>query len=438
VRDRRPQRRPARLGRRGGQGEGVGVHRKQAPLKPLQGTTVVDLTAALAGPYATFLLAALGARVIKVESPHGGDRVRSHPPFAGPDGVVLHPHAEDDMSVPFLSRGRGKESVTLDLKHADGPRVFADLVRGADVVVENFSSGTADRLGVGYETCRAANPRIVYCAVSGFGADALRGAGAYDTVIQALSGIMLLSGDEGDPPVKIGMPFADLVAPLFGVIGLLAALRVRDVTGEGQFVDVSMLGAVTSLVASEPFELLERLGIPARTGNSTVRLTPFGVFRTADGHVAICATNDHECERLFREMGRPELLDEDGFATVAARVANHRAVEAAVEGWTSARATAEVVASLEAAGVAVAPVREPKEAVKDEEVLRRGETATLAHPSHGVVEGAVGPGLPIRFSRSESTFGLPPTLGEHNDRVYTEVAGYTPETVAELRSRGVI
>ena len=194
-----------------------------APVKPLEGITVVDLTAALAGPYATFLLAALGARVIKVENPRGGDRVRSHPPFAGEDGVAIRRAATPTCRVPFLSRGRGKESVTLDLKHPDGPGVFLDLVRGADVVVENFSRGTADRLGIGYEACRAANPRIVYCAISGFGAEGPPGDDkAYDTVIQALSGIMMLSGEEGDPPVKIGMPFADLVSPLFGLIGILS------------------------------------------------------------------------------------------------------------------------------------------------------------------------------------------------------------------------
>jgi crotonobetainyl-CoA:carnitine CoA-transferase CaiB-like acyl-CoA transferase len=341
--------------------------------------------------------------------------------------------------VPFLSRGRGKESVTLDLKHPDGPGVFLDLVRGADVVVENFSRGTADRLGIGWEACRAASPRIVYCAISGFGAEGPVGEDkAYDTVIQALSGITLLSGEEGDPPVKIGMPFADLIAPLFGLIGILSALRVRDATGEGQFVDVSMLGAVTSLVASEPFELLERLGIPARTGNSTVRLTPFGVFRTADGNAAICATNDHECSRLFAELGQAELLEDERFATVDARVENYREVEATIERWTRTLPTDEVVARLQRAGVAVAPVRTPVEAVRDPEVLRRGETAQLAHPLHGPVEGVFGPGLPIRFSAAETELGPPPLLGAHNDVVYAELAGYSPQRIAELRAAGAI
>ncbi len=408
-------------------------------MKPLEGITVVDVTAALAGPYATFLLAALGARVIKVENPRGGDRVRNHPPFAGANGVSFRRVEETDLSVPFLSRGRGKESVTLDLKHADGPGVFLDLVRGADVVVDNFSRGTADRLGIGYSACREANPKVVYCAISGFGAEGPSGDDkAYDTVIQALSGIMMLSGEEGDPPVKIGMPFADLISPLYGLIGILAALRVRDASGEGQFVDVSMLGAVTSLVASEPFEVLERFGIPARTGNSTIRLTPFGVFGTADGHIAICATNDHECERLFEEMGMSHLLEDERFATVQARVENSRAVEAAVEQWTRTLPTADAVARLAGAGVAVAPVREPKDAVRDEQVVRRGETARLSHPLFEGVTEVFGPGLPIRFSGAETSLGTPPLLGQHNEPVYRDVAGYSVQRIAELRERGVI
>lgn len=408
-------------------------------MKPLQGLTVVDVTAALAGPYATFLLAALGARVIKVERPDGGDRVRRHPPYAGAGGIGFAPEGDDAFSIPFLSRGRGKESVTLDLKHPEGPAVFLDLVGGADIVVENFSRGTADRLGIGYEACRAANPRVIYCAISGFGADASEGRErAYDIVIQALSGIMMVSGEEGDPPVKIGMPFADVIAPLFGIIGILSALQVRAATGEGQFVDVSMLGAVTSLVASEPFALLSRLGIPTRTGNSTVRLSPFGIFRTGDGSVAICAPNDHECRKLFEGMGSPELAGDPRFATLDARIEHYRELEATIERWTRSLPTEAVVARLGAVGVPVAPVREPSEAVRDDEVLRRRETAPLSHPVHGVVEGLYGPGLPIRFSAAEVELGPVPFLGQDDDEVYRELAGYSPDEIAGLRERGVI
>lgn len=408
-------------------------------MRPLDGITVVDVTAALAGPYGTFLLGALGARVIKVEHPEGGDRVRSHPPFVGGEGITFRRDGDDAMSVPFLSRGRGKESVTLNLKAPEAPEVFADLVRGADVVVENFSRGTADRLGIGYAACSAVNPGVVYCAVSGFGADAPAGRErAYDLVVQALSGVMMVSGEESDPPMKIGMPFADLIAPLFGVIGILSALRMRAETGRGQFVDVSMLGAVTSLVASEPFGLLEQLGVPIRTGNSTLRLSPFGTFRTRDGYVTICAPNDHECSKLFAGMGQPELISDERFATLQARIANYRELAATIEGWTASLPTADVVERLEALQVPMAPVREPAEAVVDPDVLARRETAALAHPRHGVVDGLYGPGLPIRFSDADVALGAVPFLGQDDERVYRELAGYTPERIAALRERGVI
>jgi CoA:oxalate CoA-transferase len=405
--------------------------------KALEGVTVIDLTTALAGPYGTFLLAALGARVIKVENPRGGDNVRHHAPYVTSEGVTMAP-SDDTVSLPFLSRGRGKESVTLDLKHPEGPRIFADLVRNADVVVENYASGVADRLGVGYEAARAANPRIVYCAISGFGADDAGAEKAYDTIIQGLSGIMLVSGLPGDPPVKIGMAIADLTAPLFGVIGILGALQQRERTGEGQFVDVSMLGALTSLVASEAWEAVAEAGIPVRTGISVQRLAPFGIFRAADGWVSICAPLDDAFRRLCGAMGRAELAEDPRFATHGGRVQRFRELDAEIEAWTSRLTVAEATRTLRGADVAVGEVREPKDAVRDPRVLARGETMRLAHPVHGEIDGAYGPGLPVRFSAADVELRPPPLLGEHNESVYRELAGYDEAELARLAAAGAI
>ena len=261
-----------------------------SPRGPLAGLTVLDLTLALAGPFATFLLAGLGARVIKIENRESPDPCRENPPYLGRDGVSLGRARPDDVSVSALNRLRGKYGVTLNLKQPGARDVFADLVRQADIVVENFSAGTLDRLGVGYSFARAINPRVIYCSVSGFGATQAPGTGkAMDNIIQALSGLMMTSGSPEDPPVRVGVPVADLVAPVFGVVGILAALRQREASGSGQHVDVSMLGVLTSLVAAEPFDLLEACGMPQRTGRVVPRLTPFGVYESADGHVAICA-----------------------------------------------------------------------------------------------------------------------------------------------------
>ena len=253
-----------------------------ARTRPLEGLTVLDLTIALAGPYATFLLAGLGARVIRVENPGHGDPCRTNAPYVGRDGVTLVRRHDDDVSASALNRLRGKLGTTLNLKHPRAREIFADLLRHADIVVENFSTGTMDRLGVGYAYAREVNPRIVFCSLSGFGAEkASGGSKAMDTIIQALSGLMMTSGEPSDGPVRVGVPVADMVAPLFGVIGILAALQQRERTGIGQQVDVSMLGALTSMVAGEPFDLLEQCGIPQRTGRMVPRLAPFGVYRTS-------------------------------------------------------------------------------------------------------------------------------------------------------------
>ena len=274
---------------------------------PLAGLTVLDTTLALAGPFATFLLAGLGARVIKIEHPDSPDPCRQNPPFLGAHGVSLGPTTADDVSVSALNRLRGRYAVTLNLKQPRARQVFADLLRHADVVVENFSAGTLDRLGVGYGFGREINPRVIYCSISGFGAAPLAGGTgrAMDSIIQALSGLMMTSGAPDDPPVRVGVPVADLLAPVFGVVGILSALRQRETTGHGQHVDVSMLGVLTSFVAAEPFDLLEACGLAQRTGRMVPRLAPFGIYQSADGYVAICAPTEQFARNVFAAIAVP-------------------------------------------------------------------------------------------------------------------------------------
>jgi crotonobetainyl-CoA:carnitine CoA-transferase CaiB-like acyl-CoA transferase len=281
--------------------------------RPLEGITVVDLTIALAGPYATQLLAALGATVIKVENPAGGDPSRNNAPYFGSGGLKLAREDDDAMSLSMLERGRNKLGVTLNLKHEEGRAVFADLVRNADVLVENFSPGTTDRLGIGWEWAHALNERLVYTSISGFGADE-PGKGM-DTIFQALSGLMRMSGSAGDPPVRSGVPFGDLTGPLFAVIGTLSALLLRERTGQGQRVDVSLLGALTAVAATEPWGTMERAGVEMRTGNTVPRLAPFGIFATRDGHVALCAPTEAFARGVFAAMQRPELGEDERYST---------------------------------------------------------------------------------------------------------------------------
>ncbi|RYY26650.1 MAG: CoA transferase [Sphingomonadales bacterium] len=407
--------------------------------RPLEGLRVIDLTRALAGPYATLLLAGLGAEVIKVEDPKGGDLARENSPYVGRDGVVIERRHDDDISISHLTRARGKRGVALNLKHPQAREVFADLVRTADIVVENFTAGTADRLGVGYHAAREVNPRIVYASLSGFGADVHDGK-AMDIVIQALSGAMYTSGEHDHPPVRIGIPMADMLAPVFAVIGILSALEQRHRTGVGQHVDVSMLGALTSFVAIENWAAMRAVDMPARTGLTVQRLSPFGVFECADGYVAVVAVHQKLAAGLFRAMGEPGLIEDPAFATRDARVANALVLEARINAWSRTLPLADVVAKLEAEDVPVAEVRHPEDALVDPRVVARGETNAVSHPSYPSVEELRTAGIPIRFSAAQTGFDpvIPVEIGEHNGSVYGELLGYDDEKLSELARGGVI
>lgn len=406
--------------------------------RPLEDITVLDLTTALAGPYATFLLAGLGAHVIKIENPSSPDSCRSNAPYLGPDGPHLTRQHPEDVSVSAINRLRNKKAVTLNMKHSQARAVFERLVLNADMLVENFSRGALDRLGAGYADVHRINPRLVYCSITGFGSQGDGAGKAMDTIIQALSGAMMTSGAAGDPPVRMGIPFADLCAPLFGVIGLLAALHQTQRTGVGQHVDVSMLGVMTSLVACEPLDLLEQCGVPQRTGQTVPRLAPFGVYQTTDGYVAICAPQENFAAALFAAIGRPELNTDERFRTRDARVRYVAEVDAIVTNFTRSRPTGEVVETLARAGVPCAEVRNPAIAVRDPQVVARGETVRLQHPAAPGAD-VYGPGLPISFSGSAVGFDqAPPGIGEHNDEIYGAMLGYTAGELCALRSAGVI
>ena len=407
--------------------------------RPLEGLTVIDLTRALAGPYATMLLAGLGARVIKVEEPKGGDLARENSPYVGRDGVLVERRYEDDISISHLTRARGKYGVSLDLKTEAGRAVYFDLVSKADIVVENFTAGTADRLGIGYQACRAINPRVVFASLSGFGATDRDGK-AMDVIIQALSGAMFTSGEPGHPPVRIGIPIADMLAPVFTVIGILAAIEQRHNTGVGQHVDVSMLGALTSFVAIENWSAMAAAGMPARTGLTVQRLSPFGVFTCADGYVSVVAVHEPLARGLFAAMGQPELSDDPRFANRDARVANATELEARINAWSSQLPMVEVLRALEAQGVPVAPVRHPEDALVDPRVVARAETMAVKHPKYTSNIDLRTAGVPIQFSGATTGFddALPVLIGEHNEQVFRDVLGYDDARIAELKAAGAI
>lgn len=414
------------------------AHTDRTPRRPLAGTVVLDLTTALSGPYATLLLGGLGATVVKIENPAtGGDSSRYNSPYYGQDGLNTARTADTDMSVSMMGRGRNKKSITINLKDARGRETFLRLARNADIVVENYAAGTADRLGIGYDAVRAVNPSVIYTSISGFGAGG-GPAKAMDSIIQALSGVMYTAGEPGTEPIRFGLPVGDLLAPLYAVIGTLAAKTQRDHDGVGQHVDVSMLGALTSLLSTEPFDALEQVGMPLRTGNAVPRLAPFGIFPAEDGLIALCGPTDTFARGVFRAMGRPELIDDERFATRDQRVRHASELHAMVAAWSRGHSRAEAVAALVGEGAPAAEVLQPGEALRNPDVLRREEVVELGHPQHGST-GLMGPGVPIRFSHADVRLDQPaPHLGEHTAELLATIGGLSTQEIAELRQAGVV
>ena len=406
------------------------------PRRPLEHITVLDMTIALAGPFATMILAGLGARVIRVENP-AGDR-RPAPPFLGPEGPTLVQRHPDDLSMADLTRHRNKLGITLNLKQPGAADVLRDLIASADVVVDNFSRGTLDKLGFGFDFMLAANPRIVWASLTGFGIRGTPGTGgAADTIAQALSGIMYTGGEDTDPPVRLGAPLGDGITPLYIVIGVLSALEHVRFTGVGERVDASMVGALTSLVAIEPFDLLKSMGVPYRTGKTMARLGTFGLYECADGYIAITA-GGAQVAALFSAIGKPDLAEDPRFRGVA-RTRNYRELTSEIEEWTGSRTVAECVTTLEAVDVPASPVRVPGQAIVDPLSLERGDTVPLLHPTLGPRPDIPVTGVPVHFANARVGFDRPaPSIGQHNDEVYAGMLGYAPERIARLRADGVI
>jgi len=408
--------------------------------RPLEGIRVIDLTVALAGPYGALLLGGLGAEVIHVEAPGEGEIARTNPPFVGPRGLSLEAKAPDETSLTIVNRGRNKKSVTLDLKSQRGRELFFRLVEQADVVIENMSEGAARRLGVGYDAVKSVNPRIVYASISAFGEPSVcPGVKGMDIMVQAMSGLMAVTGFADGPPTRVGVPIADMVTPLYAVNGILAALIQRGRTGRGQHVTVSMLDCISSIVAEEHFDVFGAAGVPMRTGNSHDRLLPFGVYPCKDGHAAVVAFRPEWMEGLLDAMGRPELLTDPRFSSRGPRLKNAKVFNDLIEQWTRTLTVAELVHELvDKRDVPVVPVRAPNQVLMDPALLERGAVMKLEHPKMGATV-AYGMGNPIRFSDAHAQFDQPAQeLGEANDEVFGSLLNLSREEIEALRADRVI
>lgn len=406
----------------------------------LEGVRVLEAAYFLAGPYVGTLLAALGAEVIKVEAPGIGDPTRAHAPFVGASGLKSTAQSPEDMSLSILKRAQGKKSITLNLKSERGKQLFLDLARQSDVVVENFQPGTMQRLGLDYASVRAANPGIIYCSVSGFGQTGpYREKLAFDQIIQAASGVMSLNGTPGTAHVRTGFAVADDVAPLFGALSVVSALRYRDRTGKGQHVDVAMLDCLTALLWEEHLDWLMAQDIPLQQGNSNPIVGPIDCYPTKDGSVFVVCVTDLHWQRLAAALELSSFAGDPRFATTTLRAKHRDVVNAAVKPWFASRTTAEAMAVMERHEVPAGPVRAVSEVLDDPQVKHRGVLSGLRHPLLDKPSVAIGASFPVKFSEMPSKPELPaPLLGMHNDEVFGSLLGLSKADLDDLHQAGVI
>ena len=397
-------------------------------MKALEGVKVVDLTRALAGPYCTMMLGDYGANVVKVELPGTGDDTRGWAP----------PHI-GDQSAYFLSINRNKRSLTLNLRHDDGRRIFMDMAKSADVVVENFTPGVVDRLGIDYASVKALNPGVVYCSVSGFGQTGpYRSKSAYDQVMQGLGGIMSLTGEPDGAPVKMGIALTDIGAGMLAAYGIMTALYHREArrSGEGQYIDVSMLDLQVAWLTYMGGTYFATGNNPEKVGAAHPTLVPYQAFMCQDGkYINIAVGSERLWERFCKAMGREDLQSRPDYAMNGDRLRNRSSLVPSLQEEFLKKPVAQWVAQLEEGGVPCGPINELSDVFSDPQVTARDMLLEIPHPTLGRIKQA---GIPIKFSATQGSIDRhPPLLGEHTDEILGEL-GYSSDQVSKLKAEGAV
>ena len=399
------------------------------PVGPLAGLRVLDLTRVLAGPACTQMLGDLGAEVIKIERPGAGDDTRGFRPPVMPG---------TGESAYFVGVNRNKLSVTLDIAVPEGQAIARRLLAQCDILAENFKVGTLARYGLGWEQVHADFPGVIYCSITGFGQTGpYAPRPGYDALIQACGGVMSLTGEPDGLPQKVGVPVADMFAGLYGCIGILAALRHRERTGEGQHIDIGMLDTHVAWLSNQATNYLATGENPPRLGNQHPNIVPYQVFATADGHIMLSIGNDPTFRRFCQAFDLT-LADDPRFATNAARVTNREAVTAALTPVMRRFATRDWVERLEALNIGGGPINRLSEVFADPHVQARGMVVEMPHPQAdgGAVKVVANP---VKLSATPASYRItPPALGEHTARVLGDWLGIDAVEMAVLREKGVI
>ncbi|KRT70361.1 MAG: acyl-CoA transferase/carnitine dehydratase [candidate division NC10 bacterium CSP1-5] len=392
---------------------------------PLEGVVVLDATQVMAGPFCTLLLADMGADVIKVEKLQGGDDSRSFgPPFIA------------EESAAFLAINRNKRSVTLNLKSEEGRDVFRRLARRSEILVENFRPGTMESLGLHYEAIQGINPTIIYCSISGFGQTGpYRSLGGFDLVAQGMSGLISVTGHPGDLPTKVGVPISDLNAGMYAAYGILSAYIHRLKTGEGQYVDTSLLEGAVAYTFWESSIYFATGEIPLPMGSAHRLNAPYQVFDTQDGALSVGAANQSTWERLCKVLGRQDLAEDPRFVSSADRVRHCRQLAATLQPVFRQRTTAAWLALLKEAGVPAGPIYNMAQVYEDPHVRAREMLVELDHPVAGTIKNI---GIPVKLSRSPGRIRRPaPLLGQHTEEILHWL-GIDQAQIGKLRAAGAI
>lgn len=392
---------------------------------PLSGVFVADFSRVLTGPFCSTMLADLGADVVKVEQPGHGDDTRSWgPPFVAGE------------SSYFLSVNRNKRSLVLDLKNPEAAPVVRALFRRADVVLENFRPGTADRLGIGYARAAAENPRLVYCSISGFGQTGpYRDRPGYDLIIQGMAGLMGLTGEVDGPPTRVGLAVTDVGAGMWAAFAIAAALYAREPSGRGQYLDVSMLDGAIAWDTYMAGHYLVTGENPRRPGSGHPTLVPYQPFPTADGSINVAVGNDAMWQTFCGAVGRPDLAADPRYATGPDRVEHRARLVPALAAMFATRTTAHWTEALLAAGIPCGPVNTMADILTDPHVAARQMVTGVDHPTAGHLQVT---GVPVKFSDTPGAVDRPPPLlGQHTDEVLADL-GFADDAVADLRRQGVV
>ncbi|HEU0159620.1 MAG TPA: CoA transferase [Hyphomicrobiaceae bacterium] len=392
---------------------------------PLSGITVIDLTRVLAGPFCTFLLADLGARVIKVEQPGKGDDSRAYGPFI------------NGKSGYFVAQNRGKESIALDLKAAGDVAILHRLLRKADVLVENFRPGAMDRLGFGFAAVHARRPSLVYCSISGFGSTGpQKDRPGYDVIVQGEAGVMDLTGPQDGAPYKVGTAIGDLVSGLTASQGILAALYAAKATGKGQHVSVSMYEVVAALLTFNASIYFATGQSPRRRGNEHPTIVPYETFEASDGWINLGVANDELWQRFCRGAERPDLAEDSRFAKASDRVRNRDALVPLIRALIKERSRDDWMARMDKAGVPSGAIRSVGEVCDGDLLSARDMIAAMPHPNAGTVK-AVKNAMHLSATPLDG-YAAPPTLGQHTREVLTGLLGYAAADVEKLARAKVI